>query len=174
MEPQCTLAAKAISADQSTAPSEEPSIEERKELMYQIRRRRAKLHAKDSVRPIGQTNYTLNVESLLEPAERVSLHLERLTTLLTAIFQSASLTTIARPAASSTPQYVTLDQAAAWVKLHKKTVGRALNSDPKAPTPDREGGGGKCSYWKWHRIRPWLEQQYGLELPQFLPTDPPG
>jgi hypothetical protein len=68
-------------------------------------------------------------------------------------------------------QYLTLDQAAALVNRHKKTLERHINrSGSAAPPPDVEGGGGRPHEWRWTRLRPWLEQTFGRRLPTRLPT----
>jgi len=68
-------------------------------------------------------------------------------------------------------QYVTLDQAAAIVSRSKKTLVRRLNAkDSTMPRPDVEGGGGKADEWKWSSIRPWLEKEFGKQLPGIFPS----
>jgi hypothetical protein len=67
-------------------------------------------------------------------------------------------------------QYVTLDQAAAFVNRSKKTLERAMNkSNSDAPPPDVEGGGGRPHEWRWSVLRPWLEKTYGKKLPERFP-----
>jgi hypothetical protein len=63
--------------------------------------------------------------------------------------------------------YVTLDQAAAMVNRVKRT----LENYADLPEPDVRGGHGKPSEWLWSRIRPWLEQKFGRQLPEHFPAD---
>jgi hypothetical protein len=73
--------------------------------------------------------------------------------------------------ASDEPQYVTLDQAAARVNRHKKTLERRVNrKGSDAPPPDVEGGGGKPHEWRWSTLRPWLEKEFGRKLPDRIPS----
>lgn len=67
-------------------------------------------------------------------------------------------------------QYIDLDDLAAIVRHHKRTLERlkARKVNP-FPSPDREGGGGKADYWIWSKVRPWLEQEYGMTLPTTYP-----
>ncbi len=71
--------------------------------------------------------------------------------------------------------FVTLDQAAALIRLSKKTLERYLN-DPKyqhagMPQPDIEGGGGKANQWRWSRLRPWMEATFKRDdLPARFPS----
>jgi hypothetical protein len=68
-------------------------------------------------------------------------------------------------------QYVTLDQAAAWVNRSKKTLERAVNKEGSdAPPPDVEGGGGRAHEWRWSTLRPWLERTYNKILPERPPS----
>jgi hypothetical protein len=72
------------------------------------------------------------------------------------------------------PQYVNLDQAAAWVNRSKRTLERYLHR-PKSetarmPEPDVEGTGGKPHEWLWTHLRPWLEATFGKSLPESLPS----
>lgn len=60
--------------------------------------------------------------------------------------------------------YVTLDQMAAIVHRSKRTLEKK-----KLPEPDIEGGGGKPHEWLWSRIRPWLQTEFGRELPEIYP-----
>jgi hypothetical protein len=76
---------------------------------------------------------------------------------------------VAEPRVESPPalrQYVTLDQAAAAVQRRKDT----LRKNPRLPLPDVDGGGrGKPNEWLWSTIRPFLEHEYGRELPERFP-----
>jgi hypothetical protein len=68
-------------------------------------------------------------------------------------------------------QYVTLDQAAAWVNRAKKTLERRVNKEGSdAPLPEVEGGSGRAHEWRWSVLRPWLEKTYGKKLPGRLPS----
>ena len=69
------------------------------------------------------------------------------------------------------PQYVTLDQMAAMVPRSKRTLEKLIGRDSNPlPDPDIQGGGGKPNEWDWHRIRPWLEQEYGRKFPADYPN----
>ena len=64
--------------------------------------------------------------------------------------------------------FVTLDQAAALVNRHKRT----LENRKKAmtmPMPKVKGGGGKPDEWLWDELRPWLEKEFGKQLPEIPP-----
>lgn len=65
-------------------------------------------------------------------------------------------------------EYVTLDQAAAFVSRAKDTL---LNYRGKGlPDPDVQGGGkGKPNEWLWSNIRPWLESTFDRTLPDHPP-----
>lgn len=77
------------------------------------------------------------------------------------------------------PQYVTLDQAAAWVNRTKRCL-EAYRRDParrrkwRMPEPDVKGGDGRPHEWAWPTIRPWLEHVFGRRLPERLPARSPG
>jgi hypothetical protein len=66
------------------------------------------------------------------------------------------------------PQYVTLDQVAAYLQCSKKTLRKVLKQ-PGAPTPDVKGGGGKAHKWHWDRIQPWLAKHFSRRLPEHFP-----
>jgi hypothetical protein len=69
------------------------------------------------------------------------------------------------------PQYVTLDQIAAVVSRSKRTVEKLLTRKKNPmPTPDIEGGGGKPNEWEWATIQPWLEKEFGRNLPERYPA----
>jgi hypothetical protein len=105
--------------------------------------------------------------------------LERLPELLAVLHQQKPLAAEAEPAAATPPpplpppppppaeQYVTMDQAAAIVNRSKSTLERLRE---KMPDPDVEGGGGKSHEWRWSRIRPWLEREFGKLLPVKFPS----
>jgi hypothetical protein len=83
-------------------------------------------------------------------------------------YSAAALSTATPP--SEADQYVSRDQAAGLLKIAKKTLERAMNLPGSgAPVPDKEGGGGYAHKWKWSRLRPWLEQYFGLELSDRFP-----
>jgi hypothetical protein len=72
---------------------------------------------------------------------------------------------------SITVQYVTLDQAAALVSRSKRTLEKYKQREKNPlPSPDVEGGGGRPDEWRWTRIRPWLEQEFGRSLPEQYPS----
>jgi hypothetical protein len=68
-------------------------------------------------------------------------------------------------------QYVTLDQAAAIVNRSKRTLEKlATRKKNPLPDPDVQGGGGKANEWNWAKLRPWLEGEYGKQLPVRFPS----
>jgi hypothetical protein len=69
-------------------------------------------------------------------------------------------------------QYVTLSQMAAAVSRSARTLEKlkARRENPLPPA-DVEGGGGKPSEWLWSAVRPWLEAEYGRQLPKRFPAD---
>jgi len=69
------------------------------------------------------------------------------------------------------PQHITLDQMAAMVSRSKRTLEKLIGRKKNPlPDPDIPGGGGKPNEWLWERIRPWLEGEYGRQLPETFPT----
>jgi hypothetical protein len=66
------------------------------------------------------------------------------------------------------PDLVTLDQAAAAVNRKKRTLERR-KTNGKLPPPSVEGGGGKPDFWDWSTIRPWLESEFSMKLPDRYP-----
>jgi hypothetical protein len=78
------------------------------------------------------------------------------------------------PTLPTTPQYVTLDKAAAIVSRSKRTLEKLVNrKENPLPDPAIRGTGGKPSEWIWSELRPWLEQEYGKHLPQRFPSRDP-
>jgi hypothetical protein len=68
-------------------------------------------------------------------------------------------------------QYVTLDQMAGLVNRSKRTLEkRKRRKNTPLPDPDVAGGGGKPDEWKWSAIRPWLEKEFGRQLPEQFPA----
>ncbi len=63
------------------------------------------------------------------------------------------------------PDLVTLDQAAAAVKRRKRSL-EHYKTKGKLPAPFTRGGGGKPDLWEWRIIRPWLEAEFNLKLPE--------
>lgn len=74
----------------------------------------------------------------------------------------------AEPPAERLPDYVTLDQAAAAVHRTKRTL-EYRKTEGKLPPPSVEGGGGKPDLWDWPIIRPSLEKEFGVKLPEAFP-----
>ena len=74
------------------------------------------------------------------------------------------------PAATTAalPDLVSLDQAAAAVHRGKRTLERR-KTEGTLPPPASEGGGGKPDLWDWSTLRPWLEKEFGINLPQRFP-----
>jgi hypothetical protein len=67
------------------------------------------------------------------------------------------------------PDLVTLDQAAAAVHLKKR--GLEHYKTKGMPDPTVEGGGGRSAKWDWKIIRPWLEKEFGIKLPETYPAN---
>ncbi len=92
--------------------------------------------------------------------------------------EAARLIVVALPAetpATHAPppeQYVTLDKMAAIVGRSKRTLEKLKTRGRNSlPPPDIEGGGGRADEWLWATVRPWLEGEYGRELPERFPGD---
>jgi hypothetical protein len=66
------------------------------------------------------------------------------------------------------PDLVMLDQAAASVHTSKRTLER-YKTEGTLPDPVREGGGGKPALYDWKVMRPWLENVFGVKLPERFP-----
>jgi hypothetical protein len=80
----------------------------------------------------------------------------------------------AAPTLPTTPQYVTLDKAAAIVSRSKRTLEKLFcRKENPLPDPAIRGTGGKPSEWIWSKLRPWLEQEYGRHLPERFPSRDP-
>ena len=91
--------------------------------------------------------------------------------------ESEILTLMAAPPANPmeavvADQYVTLDQMAALVNKHKRTL-ENRKSRQKNPLPfaDVEGAGGTTAEWLYAKIRPWLEAEFNKLLPERLPDN---
>ena len=67
-----------------------------------------------------------------------------------------------------TRQMVTLSQAAAMVHRTKRAM-EHYKTKGTLPSPSVEGGGGKPDLWDWEIIRPWLETEFGFQLPVQFP-----
>jgi hypothetical protein len=72
------------------------------------------------------------------------------------------------PPHADLPDLVTLDQAAASVHTSKRTLERHKTSGT-LPQPKVKGGGGKSAQYDWKVMRPWLEQTFGMKLPERFP-----
>jgi hypothetical protein len=68
------------------------------------------------------------------------------------------------------PDLVTLNQAAAIVHTSKRTLER-YKTKGKLPAPAVEGGGGKADRYDWKTMRPWLESEFGIKLPETFPAN---
>jgi hypothetical protein len=75
----------------------------------------------------------------------------------------------ATPAPPPTDQSVTLDQIGAMVHRSKRTMERYRAC---MPPPCVQGRRGQASRWEWPDVRPWLEQTFGLRLPERFPGHP--
>jgi len=72
-----------------------------------------------------------------------------------------------RLAGPPTEQLVTLDQMAAIVRLRKRSLERHRK---EMPPPAVKGGGGRPALWSWPDVRPWLEGEFGMRLPETFPA----
>ncbi len=70
-----------------------------------------------------------------------------------------------RESVAKLPDRVTLDQAAAAVHRKKRTLERR-KTEGTLPPPTVEGGGGKPDLWDWTVLRPWLQNEFGVILPE--------
>lgn len=75
------------------------------------------------------------------------------------------------PFASPAPseQLVTLDQMAAIVKKHKRSLERYRDS---LPPPRVAGRRGRAALWVWAEVRSWLAGHFGMPLPESFPMLP--
>lgn len=72
---------------------------------------------------------------------------------------------------ASRPQYVTLDQAAAWVARSKRTLEKyEEHKKHPLPRPAIQGGDGRPSLWEWPVMRRWLQEVFQVPLPERLST----
>jgi hypothetical protein len=61
---------------------------------------------------------------------------------------------------------IDLDQAAALVSRHKRTLHRYQKDPSKGmPLPQIQGAGGKKSEWRYATLKPWLEKWFDRQLP---------
>jgi hypothetical protein len=71
---------------------------------------------------------------------------------------------------SELPQdLVTLDQIAAMARRCKRTLERYRR---QLPAPKFRGRRGQPHLWDWTEVRPWLEETFGLRLPEHFPSFP--
>jgi hypothetical protein len=63
-----------------------------------------------------------------------------------------------------------LNQAAGIVHRSKRTLER-YKTTGKLPAPAVEGGGGKPDFYDWKVMRPWLESEFGIKLPEVFPAN---
>jgi hypothetical protein len=61
---------------------------------------------------------------------------------------------------------VTLDQIGAMVHRSKRSMERYRS---RMPPPRLRGRRGQAHQWDWAEVRPWLEQTFGLRLPERFP-----
>lgn len=71
------------------------------------------------------------------------------------------------PFAPPARQYVTLDQIAAIVRRQKRSLEKYRG---RMPRPASAGGHGRPTLWAWADVRPWLEETFGLPLPDCFPA----
>jgi hypothetical protein len=55
----------------------------------------------------------------------------------------------------------------------KRTLER-YKTKGKLPAPKVEGGGGKPDLYDWKILRPWLEEIFGIKLPETHPANRGG
>src|SRR5262245_33456048 len=70
------------------------------------------------------------------------------------------------PASALPEQLVTLDQIAAMVHRSKRSLERYSR---RMPRPRVRGRRGQPHLWSWPEVRPWLEETFGLPLPERFP-----
>jgi hypothetical protein len=63
-------------------------------------------------------------------------------------------------------ELVTLDQMGAIVRRSKRTMERRRR---EMPSPRVQSQGGGPNLWAWNDVRPWLENAFGLQLPEHFP-----
>jgi hypothetical protein len=66
-------------------------------------------------------------------------------------------------------ELVTLDQMAAMVHRSKRSLERYRG---QLPAPRFRGRRGQTHLWDWPEVRPWLEETFGLRLPEHFPGIP--
>jgi hypothetical protein len=71
---------------------------------------------------------------------------------------------------TQTTDLLDLGQIAALAKKQKRTLEnyKRRQEDP-LPAPDYPGGGGKCDYWSWGNVRPWLMRNCKFPIPENFP-----
>ncbi|MGH7138680.1 MAG: hypothetical protein ACREHD_23285, partial [Pirellulales bacterium] len=75
--------------------------------------------------------------------------------------------TVAAPITVEFQQRVGLMEMAAIVHRQKRTLERYKR---KLPAPAVKGGNGKPDEWLWDDVRPVLEQEFGMKLPEHFPA----
>jgi hypothetical protein len=76
----------------------------------------------------------------------------------------------ATPPSVEFPDLVTLTQAAAIVHRQKRTLERYVTKGI-LPAPSVEGGGGRAHLYDWKVIRPVLEKEFNMQLPEVFPAN---
>jgi hypothetical protein len=74
-----------------------------------------------------------------------------------------------RTSAELPQDLVTLDQMAAMVRRCKRSLERYRK---QLPPPRFRGRRGQPHLWDWTEVRPWLEETFGLRLPEHFPSIP--
>lgn len=105
-----------------------------------------------------------DVENILRQLERLRVELaaQRPSGSFTA--DSAIPTPLPIPPPSE--QLVTLDQIGAMVHRSKRSMERYRG---RMPVPRVRGRRGQPHLWAWSQVRPWLEDSFGLRLPEHFP-----
>jgi hypothetical protein len=73
---------------------------------------------------------------------------------------------------ADSPDMVTLDQAAAAVHSNKRTLERMKDREG-FPAPAVKGKPGRAYLYDWSRLRPWLESEFNIRLPEKFPARRP-
>jgi len=63
-------------------------------------------------------------------------------------------------------QHVDLDQVAAMLHISPRSLERYRT---QMPPPVRKGHKGRRALWRWHELRPFLEETFEMNLPENFP-----
>ena len=79
------------------------------------------------------------------------------------------LQSLLAPALPPAPQLVTLDQCAAICRRTKRRLRDFIGRGLPAPVNETTRRGNQAKLYDWDAVRPWLEWQFGLALPERFP-----